>query len=230
MALIIDMVIIAIVAFVVWRSAAHGFVRTVIEMVGYILAALLSITLSGIAADSIYTNAIRPAVIESVEDQIYNASLNTEEQVDAIWEELPSFVTGTLDLFGSKEKFVSDISGSIVSQSADVSARVADSIVKPIVVNTVKMLLSTILFIVLFAAVKFLARHINRLFRLPLISSVNSLLGGAIGFAKAFIIIGLIVFIIKIAVASMGRLWIFDEDLIKDTYLFRFMYNLEFLN
>ena len=53
MASIIDMVIIAIVAFVVWRSAAHGFVRTVIEMVGYILAALLSITLSGIAADAL---------------------------------------------------------------------------------------------------------------------------------------------------------------------------------
>ena len=230
MALIVDIVIIAIVAFIVWRSAVHGFVCTVIEMLGYILAAVLSITLSGMAADVLYTNTIRPMVITSVEEQIYSAGVNTEEQIDALFEELPSFVTGITKLFGAKDEVISNISRSISSQTSDLPAKIADTVIQPVVVNTVKMLLSTVIFIVLFAVVKFLAKHINKFFRIPILSSVNSLLGGIIGLAKAFVIVGLVVFIIRIAVTSMGRLWIFDEDLISETYLFGFMYNLEFLN
>ena len=43
MALAIDLVIVLIFLIIIWRSAVHGFVRTVIEMVGYILAALLTL-------------------------------------------------------------------------------------------------------------------------------------------------------------------------------------------
>ena len=58
MGIVLDLFVLAIVAFVAWRSAVRGFVRTVIELVGYFLAFYISIALSGPIATGIYDKFI----------------------------------------------------------------------------------------------------------------------------------------------------------------------------
>ena len=163
MALIIDIVIVIILSIVVWRSAVHGFMRTIIEIVGYILAATISISFASVAADKVYESMVRPSVIQSVEQCVADAGLSTDDQVEEIWESMPSFVTQTADLFVSKDEIKSEIRKSYNKNVSTVSTVVAD-LVKPVTINLVKLLVSAISFLILMALVKLLAYNINRFF------------------------------------------------------------------
>ena len=229
MALIIDIVIVIILSIVVWRSAVHGFMRTIIEIVGYILAATISISFASVAADKVYENMVRPSVIQSVEQCVADAGLSTDDQVEEIWESMPSFVTQTADLFVSKDEIKSEIRKSYNKNVSTVSTVVAD-LVKPVTINLVKLLVSAISFLILMALVKLLAYNINRFFNLPILNVINLTFGGIIGLAKGVVVICILTFIIKIAVDSMGNFWIFNKEFIDTTYIFRYVYNLPILN
>lgn len=229
MALIIDIVIVIILSIVVWRSAVHGFMRTIIEIVGYILAATISISFASVAADKVYESMVRPSVIQSVEQCVADAGLSTDDQVEEIWESMPSFVTQTADLFVSKDEIKSEIRKSYNKNVSTVSTVVAD-LVKPVTINLVKLLVSAISFLILMALVKLLAYNINRFFNLPILNVINLTFGGIIGLAKGVVVICILTFIIKIAVDSMGNFWIFNKEFIDTTYIFRYVYNLPILN
>ena len=229
MALIIDIVIVIILSIVVWRSAVHGFMRTIIEIVGYILAATISISFASVAADKVYESMVRPSVIQSVEQCVADAGLSTDDQVEEIWESMPSFVTQTADLFVSKDEIKSEIRKSYNKNVSTVSTVVAD-LVKPVTINLVKLLVSAISFLILMALVKLLAYNINRFFNLPILNVINLTFGGIIGFAKGVVVICILTLIIKIAVDSMGNFWIFNKEFIDTTYIFRYVYNLPILN
>ena len=229
MALGIDIAIVIILAVVVWRSAVHGFMRTAIEIVGYVLAAVISISFANVAADKVYDSMVRPAVIKSVEECIADAGTSTDKQVDEIWENMPSFVTKTADLFVSKEEMKTQIRRSYNKNIDTVSTVVAD-LVKPVTINLVRLLVSAISFLILMALVKLLAYNINKFFNLPILNGVNATLGGVIGFVKGAVVICILTFIIKIVVDSMGSFWIFKRELIDTTYIFRYVYNLPILN
>ena len=229
MALGIDIAIVIILAIVVWRSAIHGFMRTVIEMVGYVLAAVISISFAGVAADTVYEKMVHPAVIQSVQQCVADEGLSTDNQVDEIWESMPSFVTQTADLFVSKEEMKNEIRKSYNKNVSTVSTVAAD-LVKPVTINLVKLLVSAISFLILMALVKLLAYNINRFFNLPILNVINLTFGGIIGFAKGVVVICILTFIIKIAVDSMGNFWIFNKEFIDTTYIFRYVYNLPILN
>lgn len=227
MALIIDIAIILIIAFVIWRSAVRGFVRTVIEMVGYILAAVISISLSGTIAEAAYDNLLRPKVISAAQKTVDSTAQSAENYANEIWDSMPSFISKTVDIFGKKEEVVKDIGESVKGNGISAVENIADSAVRPIAINLIRTLSSVIIFLILLALVKFLARWINRLFSIPVVGSFNALLGGAVGAVKGFILIFITVFVIRVAVnAMLGSFWIFDQQLINDTFLFRFVYNL----
>ncbi len=227
MALAVDISIVLIIALIVWRSAVHGFVRTVIEVVGYVLSAIIALSLSSVIADAVYDNMLRPKVISAVQTAADETSVSAENFAEGVWDNLPSFISGTVEFFGSKEDAIGGI-GSCVQKGGNSAAQnIADKAVKPIAINLVRTLSSTIMFIILLAVVKFLAKAVNRMFSIPVIGSINATLGGVIGVAKGFVLVFVLVFVIRIAVNAMsGEFWIFNDKLINETYLFRFVYDL----
>ncbi len=227
MALAVDISIVLIMALIVWRSAVHGFVRTVIEVVGYVLSAIIALSLSSVIADAVYDNILRPKVISAVQTTADKTSVGAENFAEDVWDNLPSFISGTVGFFGSKEDAISGI-GSCVQKGGNSAAQnIADKAVKPIAINLVRTLSSAVMFIILLAAVKFLAKAVNQIFSIPVIGSINATLGGVIGVAKGFVLVFVLVFVIRIAVNAMsGEFWIFNDKLINETYLFRFVYDL----
>ncbi len=227
MALAVDISIILIIALIVWRSAVHGFVRTVIEVVGYILSAVVALSLSSAIADAAYDNIIRPKVISAVRSASEETSVSAENFAENVWDNLPSFISGTVGFFGSKEDAIGGIGSCIQNGSNSAAQNIADKAVKPIATNLVRSIGSTVIFILLIIAVKFLAKAINRIFSIPVIGSINATLGGVIGVAKGVVLIFVLIFVIRIAVNAMsGEFWIFNDKLINETYLFRFVYDL----
>lgn len=227
MALAIDISIILIIALIVWRSAVHGFVRSVIEVVGYVLSAIIALSISSAIADAVYDNIFRPKVISAVQAVADETSVNAKSFAEDVWDNLPSFISGTVGFFGSKEDAINGIDSCVQKGGNSAAQNIADKVVKPIAINLVRTFSSTIMFIILLAVVKLLAKAVNRMFNIPVVGSINATLGGVIGVAKGVVLVFVLVFVIRIAVNAMsGEFWIFNDKLINETHLFRFVYDL----
>ncbi len=227
--LLIDLAIVLIAVFIIWRSARRGFVRTVIELVGYILAAMISFSLAGIIAQSVYDKSIRPEIIETVEQNISEGANLSEIQtaMQDVMDELPGFITlfsgsNGLSADALSQEMDDTISGGV--HTAAVS--VADQIVQPIAVSGIKAILGSILFTVLMIGVRFISRTLNRLINFSFLRPINKLLGGLVGVLKAVLILFCAVTIIALLRTYIsGADEIFSPQVIDKTYLFKLLYN-----
>ena len=224
---ILDLILIAIIAIFVFISAKRGFVRTVIEFVGYFLAIYLAFSISGVLADTIYTTAIEPKIVESVAEKVtVSSSAGIDHVANEIWSSLPEFVQNTAENFDiTSNTLKTALENNFNNTSSEQLVKNATvAVVKPIVVPLIKTILSVLLFIVLMFIVRFLAKFLNKLFSLPLIGGLNKSLGGIIGLLKglifAFLFVVAILFIMSF---TENGFLIFTKENIDKTYLFKFL-------
>ncbi|MBE6760730.1 MAG: CvpA family protein [Ruminococcaceae bacterium] len=226
--MILDLIILAIIGFFVFTSAKRGFVRTVLEVIGYFLAIYLAFTLGGLLADVIYNSLIEPNIIKSVSENItLSTGANINETVNNVWNSLPGIVVNAAEIFDiTPDTLRATLSDNLVNNttSLTIAKYVANSVVRPILVTLIKAIIGFVLFIILLFVVKILAKTINKIFSLPLIGGLNRFLGGVIGFVKGAIIsiIFITVTMLLMSFFENGFL-IFTNENIEQTILFKFL-------
>ncbi|MBO4734749.1 MAG: CvpA family protein [Clostridia bacterium] len=221
--LILDLIIVAIMALCVFFSAKRGFVRTLLEIVGFVAAFVIAFTVSSPLADMTYDNIIGPSIISSVEDATGNLGSDVSDQV---WNTLPSIIRKNSEKFGIKKDTFTDKVQSYVSMNTeDHAEKISKNVTKPVVVKLVGAIYSVVIVILLIFLSKFLARVINKLFSFSLVGKVNAILGGAVGLLKgaAFSVIFCMLVSIVIIISKNGFL-IFNEETIASSYLFKIFY------
>ncbi|MDD4700110.1 MAG: CvpA family protein [Oscillospiraceae bacterium] len=219
MGIILDLIIVAIVLFIVLQSAKHGFVRTFIELTGFILALMIAVSISGTLATQIFDNQIGPKISSGIEDKLLEKGTSV---VDSIKESLPSFVVSGADALKI------DINAIAQQNTGDSMSQVADNITltvaRPIITALMQAFLTTLIFAVLMFLVRFLAKAINKIFNLPIVGSINKILGGCIGVAKGVVIAAAFCFILStiISVTNNG-FFIFTKEAIDSSYIFKYI-------
>ena len=175
---LLDFIFILIVAIFVFLSVKKGFVRSLIEVVGYVLAIVLAISISTPASNYIYDKAIEPGLITSIDNAI-------AEKSDEAIEVLPDYIKGILndsDLFTNIENILSGDN----DNSTAVAQQISD-IVQPIAVGIIKTILSIVIFAILLIVVNILARIINSMFKGVVLGTANKVLGAALGGVKGLV-------------------------------------------
>lgn len=228
--IILDLIIVAIVALFVFLSAKRGFVRTVIEFVGYILAAYLAFTVGGIISTAIYDSAIEPAIVSSTTEKIVDtAGEGLEFTVNSVWESLPNVAVNIAEKLGVTSDSLKNslTENSVNTENATAIAENAVStIVEPVIVPLLKSIIGIILFTVLIFVVRILAKALNKVFKLPLIGGLNKFLGGVFGGLKGLLISVLFVMIIGLIMSfTENGFLIFTNENIEQTYLFKVFMN-----
>ena len=222
---ILDILIVLIVAFYIYSCARRGFVRTVIEMIGYFLAIYLAFSFSGVIAESVYDNFVGPSIAENISDKLsLSPEADTDDKVDAIWDSLPEIVLN--DAANSKNQLKNSIinNNSNVGTIESLAQKATDATVKPTVLPIIQTVATILLFFILMFVVKFIARIINKVFNLPLIGSLNKFLGGIIGGFKGAIFATIFVMIIMFVISlTKEGFWIFTEENIDKSVLFKFL-------
>lgn len=226
MGAVLDLIVIAIVAFVIWRSAKHGFVRTIIELIGYVLAFYIAVTFSGPLAESAYTHFVEPSIQKQVEqvvtDTIGQSAADASSQ---IWENLPESVVNGAAKFGITQGGLTEsLQSNMQGGSPKIAEAITDYVAKPVVVSALKALFTILLFLICLMLIRLLARVVNKAFELPLIGKVNHALGGILGIFKGVLIAA----VFCIAVSTLVMLtkegfWIFTPAAIADSHLFRYL-------
>lgn len=225
MSIILDLAVVAVIIINVLLSAKKGFVKTVVEVVGFIAALSLAFSLSTPIAEYSYDTFIGPAVENSL---IESAGNIADASANSLFETLPPVITENAETFGiSAENILSGVSGSVKENTADTVKIISEDIVKPITVKLIGMAATLLIFTILSFVVKILASVLNKIFSFSIIGKVNSSLGAVIGFFKGIVFATIVCIAISLVINLSGEgFWVFTPQNIEATYIFKFFTSL----
>ena len=220
MSIILDICVVVLIIAIVLLSAKRGFARAAVELLGFIAAVFISLTISTPLSNITYDKIIEPSVVRSV-SEITGASAG--ETADKVWDALPSALKNYSGKIGiSKENLDKSISEDLASGVEDTAKGLSQNAVKPIAVRFISLIYSAVIFSALVFVVKILAKYINKLFSFSVAGSLNRLLGGIIGIPKGIIIAALICTVISIIISFTDKgCLIFTKDAVGNSWFFK---------
>ncbi|MBO4432425.1 MAG: CvpA family protein [Clostridia bacterium] len=232
--LIIDVVIVAIVVVSALISAKRGFVRTMVELVGFIAAFLIASAVSQPLADITYDRFIGPSIVSKVTEATNNANEEISAEIldenasvlSEIWDSLPDIIKNNSGEFGiDKDALEETIRSYTTIETGEYAQKVSDDITKPIIGKLLSAVYSIIIFVVVSLIVKLLAPLANKVFSVSIVGKVNTILGGVIGAMKGCVTVFIICVIISVLVAfTNDGFGVFTPENISKTFLFKIFY------
>ena len=175
MQLVIDVLFMAVFAIPVFRGWRRGFTKSILGLGRLVLSLVITILFGSAFAGRIDERFINPPVFEAVSKKFSSiaaeVTASAEGGIDALVEKIPEAFRGYLDLT------TVDPAAEINALVEQWSRTVADGISKVISLILGFVLLFVISFILLTVAIFI----VNKLVKLPVIQSVDKILGLAVG-------------------------------------------------
>ncbi len=218
MSVFLDIAIIFLILFFVIRGYKNGFIMSALSFLNIIISFVVSMFLSDIVSDFVYLKIIKPNMILKISDSIMNGS----NSVDGILNFLPSFM---LNVISSEPRLISEINNAIYNNSQVAPSMVAE-IISPVIVGTIKIFVSFILFAILGIILKMIKSTISGVLNISLLRGLDSILGAVFGGIKGLIAVIFSVIAIEILVMFSGN---GEEtkflEIVNNTSIFRVFYD-----
>ena len=213
MGLAIDLIFLCIVGATVGVGAKKGVVKTVLDIVAVVLAVVLAGALAAPFAEGVYDALLEDPVRERVEEALPESG-EAAASVQQVLEGLPEFVTDYLAQSG----FDVDALTERVSESTrteDAVQQIADSVARPVCVAALKAILFLMLGVVLLAVFQILADLVSKLFKVPVVRTLNAGLGAALGAVKGlFLVVLFSIFLLVLSPHIGGEF----SEMVSDSY------------
>lgn len=220
MNIIIDIIFLAIIIITAYICSKYGFIRTLIELVGFILIVIIADKVSMPIANGIYDVTIQKQVTVYADDVKNNTAVSADEFVS----NLPKIVTENR-LFKIDENALIDKYNSYISNGTrEAILKVNDDLIRPMVIRVLSMVVSLVIFILLNFIVVFIARFVNGIVKHSFAKGLNEKLGFLFGIPKGILIV-FVICVVIIALTSLTQkgLWIFTLESINKSYTINFV-------
>ena len=222
MAYILDVAVILIVLLAVFIGYRRGFVKSVIKLVGCVLAVIIAGLLSPMVAGGIYDTFASDKLQETIAAEMTAADAQSAlAGIRGVLDDLPKPVVNALEScgLGTPEEMLDNIKGSLDGGVDAVAEAVAVKVIRPVAVALLSALCFFILFILLIILVAVLANLINKVFKLPLLKQMNGALGAVMGALEGVVIVLVAVTVVQLMAASSRQdSWISPQD-IQDSFI-----------
>ena len=214
MSLIIDLILIAIVAFCAWNGYRKGFIMGI----SGILALIVAFYGAQIIADTYsqeFNSMLKPFVNGIVDSAVAKVQ---EENVGAFNEEDVYGVTyDALGNLGILKSAAQDIAEDIAEKVERTGQTMREEIVGVLCSKIAYILTAVVVFLLILIVFTVITNILNLAFKLPGLEFINELFGALFGFAKGAVIVVAIAWIMR----SLGVL--VDEDIINKTMLLEWL-------
>lgn len=177
MGILLDVIFLLIVAICVLVAVKKGFVRSLIEVLGYVLAIVLVFSFSTVISEYVYTGFVEEPIINAVETTVVEQGTNAYEQ-------LPTYIKA---LISKANLDVSAFSAESAEGASELALKVENS-VEPYVVAIIKTIVSFVVFALSLLIARILAKFVNSLFKGAVLGTANKFLGAIIGLVKGAVI------------------------------------------
>lgn len=227
--MILDIIIIGIIALMTIIGYKRGIVKSLYGLIILAAAGFLAYLCGKLLAEFIYDNYILSSITDSVNESFESSKVNSSAVSANIFDSMPDFIANLLSGFGITQKGFSTTLNSASDFSQNAVLVAVEKVIKPIIISAISVFMTIILFILFILLFKLLGRYFLKLFEAPVIRSINALLGGVLGLCEGVLIVLLVIIIIRIS-ASFTKSVIISKDLIDSSFIFKNVYNLDFLS
>ncbi|HCA05398.1 MAG TPA: hypothetical protein DEO32_05830 [Ruminococcaceae bacterium] len=201
--MISDIIIIFLIVFFAFLGYRRGLARTLLNFAAMLASSMLASFVSDGLAQLIYDAFFKQSVISSIQNTIntkgVETAVNTSVRCAPDW--VQSILGGFMKTLGMS---LDDVQRSLTITN-DQSLTVAQNLEKPVgelTVGVISIVLTGIVFVLLFMLFKLLIRKIIRVFDIPVVGLVNHLLGTVTGLAEGLVFVVFAVNIIYVVVAG----------------------------
>ena len=206
MAVAIDFILIALWGVMVFWAMRRGFFSTALTLVAWVislaLAGVLSSALAAPLYEAVFANSARTLIETNIDATIQSSEAAMYAQ--KVIMELPEALQRLAEMTGiSTEGLIGDLSGQAFT-TASAAEMLEQTIVAPIATAAFRIILSIVLFAVLFFAARMIVRQVAKLRKLPVLKQADQLLGAGLGFLKG----ALLVFVLALALQAAAALHI----------------------
>lgn len=172
----------------------RGIAITILNIAGIIVTAVSAYYLADMLSEFIYNTFVKQTVTDNIQQLIIQSGV--EYAAENCLDTLPywvygivSFITG---LFGAgKGGFQNNISASQFTSSNTV--HLIESAVKSAVTSVFNIILFILLVVLIYILVKIIIKKVAVLFKIPVISQINKLLGGILGLIEGIVFVFIVV-------------------------------------
>jgi len=198
----------------------RGFIRSVVRLLGFVVAMIASAVVSMPIAQYLYTaffyTKLETAVAQKVQEGVAAAATSLSEQVASVLSSLPSGVQSLLTVYGADTV---DMSGAVQTGEALVPT-VMDGIITPLCTAALQVIVFLVLFLVLFLVIRLLGKLIDKIFAsLPVIKQINGALGGVLGFAEGVLVLFVLCFALQLYMTLAGANSLLTTAQLEQTHL-----------
>lgn len=219
---IYDAAAVIIILICMARGARDGFAKAFVQTVGMVVSVAAALYVSRVCASLIYTTAIQPGLLNTIESSIENA-VDTESVISGLKSALngiPALSAVLFDFSGVE----ASLDGAVNLESSKIASVVESGVIRPVV----EPLLQTVIFIatliILMFVVTLLAKGSKTFNRVPVIGGINSFLGAVMGIINGGVLLCAAAAIISLIISAKGSSEYLSADIISNTYLFKWIY------
>ena len=223
---VLDLAVVVLVVLVIRYAHKKGFLRSVLSLFGHLVALVFSFVVGKVVADWIYEAMVKSWLVQTVETNIVaGTNNNLTAAVDRMYSDLPGLLSGMFNfLFGSKEKVLDSLQTSMESTSSSVTDAIV-TMLKPMLLTLLGILIILLLVVVCLFVLRVLDKVLIRVRRLPLIGSLDGLLGGVVGIFQALLWLIVLAFFVKALILLSSNNWsLLNTEVIESTILFKHLY------
>ena len=202
MAYVFDLIIVCTLIFMIVIGYRRGFVQSLVQIAGYVLAFVLALSLSTPIANAVFDGAIAEGVETKLTESFVGAvDGSPSEKANAFIEGLPGPIASALLKNESVTDTLRDLDENLELSAQKFAETVVENAIRPVVVSLIRIVLFILLFILLSLAIKLLAKLFKPLTNLPLIRQVDGVLGAVLGLLKGIVFVLAFVSILQLVAA-----------------------------
>lgn len=220
--LILDGIAIVVLGLCVYWGGKKGFLHSVVQLVGSVLAVTVSVLLAKWLITLLYEGVLRNGIYSYLSDTVPMDKISVEDFTDVL-DGLPVIFFHFLETsFGID--LIESLNEVVQQGRPALLTFLTDEVIGPVA----QFIGSVLLFLLLVIVLGFLVRHLANMFQfvnsIPVIGPVNRVLGGITGLARGFLFLMILGVFVSFFCTITNNSWDgLNETVIQNTILFRFL-------
>lgn len=212
-ALILDVILIAVIVLTAFHYKKKGFVAGLLDLVGNLLALLVAWIASDRISPTVFENFFKQGLIEKITQTVQERGTSG---LTMLVESFSSILPG-----GMADKVTRSLQEILGSGAPDLAVRIVDTILTPLIVPMITVVLFFIAFAVCKLVISMLVAVLTNINKIPVIGSVNELLGILVGVAGGVLNVVLLLCLIWAVVAiTNNNLPVLNNDMLSGSMMY----------
>lgn len=212
-ALILDVILIAVIVLTAFHYKKKGFVAGLLDLVGNLLALLVAWIASDRISPTVFENFFKQGLIEKITQTVQERGTSG---LTMLVENFSSILPG-----GMADEVTRSLQDILGSGAPDLAVRIVDTILTPLIVPMITVVLFFIAFAVCKLVISMLVAVLTNINKIPVIGSVNELLGILVGVAGGLLNVVLLLCLIWAVVAiTNNNLPVLNNDMLSGSMMY----------